>query len=296
MPHKALSISVSKTITLHVLLSTPPKPPKHPTLLLLHFWGGSNQTFQPAISLLKDNYNIIVPSLRGWGQSSRPSDTQAYRAADYAKDIVSLLRTLQTEQPDILTGGIVLAGHSMGGKIAQILLTDAEVVAPLVKGMVLIAPAPAGSFALPEAMQEQQIHAYDSAESATFAVENVLLGRADNVTEAVRAGIVSDAISGSREARAAWPEFGMAEDFEDAVMKSVSAYSSTGGARLQVLVIVGELDRVETPANVESRVAMRLRDAGAEVETALLSGVGHLIPLEAPERMASAIASFLARL
>lgn len=295
MPAKELLITVSTNdIKLHVLLSTPQTPSTRPALLLLHFWGGSNRTYQPAVNLLADNYNIIAPSLRGWGQSTKPDNAQAYRIADYAADIVSLLQELQSSQPHILVNGVALIGHSMGGKLAQVLLTYTE-LAPLVKGVILIAPAPSGSFALPEDMREQQIHAYDNRESALFVVENVLLGKADNVTEATRIGVASDAVSGSPGARAAWPKYGMGEDYENSVVNSIKGYKSSHGA-FKVLIIVGELDRVEAPANVENRIAVVLRNAGADVQTRLLSSIGHLIPLEAPRSMVSALSSFVERL
>lgn len=47
-----------------------------PTLLLLHFWGGSKRTWRRVVEELKDECNVIAPSLRGWGRSSRPMDPQ----------------------------------------------------------------------------------------------------------------------------------------------------------------------------------------------------------------------------
>ncbi|KAF2493670.1 alpha/beta-hydrolase [Lophium mytilinum] len=291
MSSEEFPIPISPSITLHTLLSAPSQSSDRPALLLLHFWGGSNRIYQPSISLLQARYPIIAPSLRGWGTSSAPADATAYRITDYAADIVALLLHLQMEHPTLLANGIVIAGHSMGGKLAQVLLSYKE-VAPLVRGLVLIAPAPAGRFALPDDMREQQIHAYDSIESASFVVENVLLGKAESVSKAAKKELAEGMVAGSPGARAAWPEYGMAEDYERAVVESVEQYQR-GRGQLKVLVIVGELDRVEEPGNVESRVAVALRNTGADVKMDRMTGVGHLVPLEAPETMASAITAFV---
>ncbi|KAF2801290.1 alpha/beta-hydrolase [Mytilinidion resinicola] len=291
MSSQELSIPISPSITLHTLVSTPAQPSSRPSLLLLHFWGGSHHTYHPSISLLQDHYQIIAPSLRGWGMSSAPVDVTAYRIVDYVADIVALLLHLNTQQLALSANGVIVVGHSMGGKLAQVLLNNVE-VASLVRGLILIAPAPAGSFALSENMRAQQIHAYDSVESASFVVENVLLGEAENVTEATRVDLAKGMVAGSPGARAAWPEYGMAEDYERAVVGSVERYQREQGV-LKVLIIAGELDRVEEPGNVESRVAVVLRNSGADVKIEQIAGVGHLIPLEAPESMAAAVTAFV---
>ena len=291
MPLKELLVAISNEISLHVLLSTPQRPSNSPALLLLHFWGGSNRTYRPVINLLEDKYSIIAPSLRGWGQSTKLDNARAFRITDYAADVVSLFQGIQSSRPDLLANGVVLVGHSMGGKIAQLLPTYTELAA-LVKGVILVAPAPAGSFALPESMREQQIHAYDEIGSASFVIENLLLGKPNNITEDTFKEAASDAVSGNSCARAAWPGYGMAEDYEGTVVDGIIKYK-TAGSSPKVLIIVGELDHVETPANVERRVASVLRDAGADVKTVLLPDIGHLVPLEAPQSMATALTLFV---
>ncbi|KAK0259349.1 hypothetical protein LTR35_018106 [Friedmanniomyces endolithicus] len=215
------TIQVSEDIHLHTIISTPNQPtsPARPALVLFHFWGGANNTYRPLITHLCSDFALIVPSLRGWGESSRPTNPGAYRTADYGADIVALLQKLNSDSPELFSNGVVLVGHSMGAKIAQLLLTQQHLLPPSVmtRGMVLLAPAPAGSHSLPPEMRKQQVHAYDNAASAEFVVRNVLLGRLDAVSDRVVGEIVADAVTGSEGARAAWPGYGMGEDFEDAV-------------------------------------------------------------------------------
>lgn len=236
---------------------------------------------------LEDEFNSIAPSLRGWGQSSKPSRSNAYRILDHAADIDGLIQGFRTQQPHLFAHGIILVGHSMGGKIAQLLLASLADYS-LVKGLVLVAPAPSGGFALPEDMREQQVHAYDNNDSATFVMENVLLGKPDKVDQNM---LAEDATSGSPEAKAAWPAYGMAEDHEHTVVAALKRYSHEAQIP-RILVVAGELDRVETPENIEKRVSKVLSDAGASVQTVTLQDVGHLIPVEAPELLSQAVSRF----
>lgn len=278
-------------ITLHTTINTAEAGNRRPTLLLLHFWGGSNRTFSPLILQLQHEFNIIAPSLRGWGRSSKPEDPGAYRIADWVEDIVQLIAYMQTARPTLLANGLFLVGHSIGGKIAQVLLSRPE-VGGILKGLVLLAPAPAGSFRLPtREMQEQQMHAFDDTDSARFVVENVLLGYPTAVSESKIAALAADGVCGGAGVKKALPNYGMVEDYEDVVKEAVE--SKCRGGTLKMLVIVGSLDRVEVPANVQERVVNMLRDGGAKVTLKTLDDVGHLMPVEAPQMLAECTVNFL---
>ncbi|KAF7193689.1 Soluble epoxide hydrolase [Pseudocercospora fuligena] len=287
MPSQTTLIPVAEHLSLHTHISTTEKPNERPALLLLHFWGGSYQTYNSVIDRLQDDFNLIAPSLRGWGDSSRPGDDDAYTTRDYADDIVHLINSLHSSQPGFFTNGLVVIGHSMGGKIAQLLLASGDVPQDLIRVLVLLAPAPVRSFRLPEDMRKQQIHAYGSEPSASFVIENVLLGKPSNITAALRSEMASTACSGSLGARMAWPEYGMSEEYEDFVLAAIHGRKERQALRM--LVLVGELDRVETPENVRKNVAEPMMHVGVDVSIEVLEGVGHLLPVEAPDAVAEAI-------
>ena len=178
-------------------------------------------------------------------------------------------------------------GHSMGGKVAQYLL--ATRLRGLVRGLVLVAPAPASGFALPEAMKEQQLHAYDSLDSARFVISNVLLSSHTAVSASELEALAEDAVSWSPEAKAAWPGYAMAEDLQSEVCASLEVNS----AALPVLVVVGQDDRVETAQNVEEMVVQVLEEAGASLKAEHFERVGHLVPVEAAERLSRVIGHFV---
>ena len=141
-------------------------------------------------------------------------------------------------------------------------------------------------------MRGQQIHAYDSAESAGGVVANVLLGKPDNVSPEAREGLVQDAVSGAAGARGAWPAYGMGEEYERWFVEEVTERVRAGTCP-RFLVVAGELDRVETPEAVEAKVVDVIKKAGAEVQSSVLPGIGHLSPVEAPEGLAEAIGEFV---
>ncbi|TVY52268.1 putative 2-succinyl-6-hydroxy-2,4-cyclohexadiene-1-carboxylate synthase, partial [Lachnellula cervina] len=222
-----LSPSTSLEVTTYNL------PTTTPSLIFLHFWGGSSQTYNQVISHLPTHHSISI-SFRGWGHSTGPQDPSAYSIHTLASDIESLI-------PSLNTTDFLLIGHSMGGKVAQ-LLAGRNIFGARLKGVVLLAPAPPTPFQLPKEMREQQRTAFCSAESAEFVVRNVLTAR-PLADETVRM-LVEDMVRGNRCAREAWPGYGMGEDV-------------LGDARrvaVPVLVVGGERDRVETVERLESEV------------------------------------------
>ena len=87
-----------------------------PTLLLLHGWPEFWLTWQPIMERLRDNYTLIAPDLRGFGDSSKPEEN--FGPADHAADVIALLDAL-----DIQKAGIV--GHDVGGAVIQALARKA---------------------------------------------------------------------------------------------------------------------------------------------------------------------------
>ncbi|KAK4554719.1 hypothetical protein LTR86_008221 [Recurvomyces mirabilis] len=295
MPYTESLVPVAEGVNLHTLIFEPQGPSQAPALLLLHFCGGSNTTFLPLAKNLSTKHTVIISSLRGYGRSSRPTNPEAYHLTNYASDIVTLLDKLARSEPSLLEHGLVLIGHSMGGKLAQYLLTQSRVVS-LVKGLVLLAPAPAGPFTLPPEMKRQQVQAFQDPTTARYVVENVLLGSDARVnrtiTQEQKESLVDDIVHASAEAKAAWPSYGMAEDYERVVCDAFVEYVCEHDG-LHVLVIVGREDRVETIESVRERTVDVLAAVGAKVDLHIIERVGHLLPVEAPGAVGVLIDGFL---
>jgi pimeloyl-ACP methyl ester carboxylesterase len=78
-----------------------------PTLIFLHYWGGSARTWASAVRLLEPKFRCIAYDQRGWGSSDAPSD--GYHLKNLADDAYLLIQTLGMKQ-------YVLVGHSMEGR------------------------------------------------------------------------------------------------------------------------------------------------------------------------------------
>jgi 3-oxoadipate enol-lactonase len=78
-------------------------------LMLIHGFPLDHTTWNDTTLLLKNDYDIILPDLRGFGQSSTVETP--YTMSDMADDLAGLLDHLKIEK-------IALAGHSMGGYVA----------------------------------------------------------------------------------------------------------------------------------------------------------------------------------
>ena len=242
-----------------------------PALIFLHYWGGSSRTWAPVIERLCAAQRCIAVDFRGWGESGKnPTD---YRLETLAEDILALLENLRLTR-------FVLVGHSMGGKVAQIVATRRP--AGLTQ-LVLIAPAPPTALAVPADKQQSYIDNYSSPKGVERALD--LLSPPDGADHyrqrllAYRQQIIEDTLTGSIGAKRAWPEQGMGEDIAAAVATIA----------VPVHIIVGSADTVEQEAS--------LRNAFNSVLPAttftVLPGVGHVASLEAPAEVADAIRSAL---
>ena len=162
----------------------------------------------------------------------------------------------------------------MGGKVAQLIAGRGQV--KRLKGVVLLAPAPPTPLVLPPEMKEQQRVAYSSPQSAEHVLRNVL--SSSQLSRETVAMLVEDMIKGNELAKAAWPNYAMAEDIVEDARK----------INLPVLVIAGALDRVETRERLEGEVLGNLKGA----EMVFVEGVGHLLPVEAPGEVARFVEEF----
>ncbi len=236
-----------------------------PTLVFLHYWGGSGRTWTQVIDALADRFRCVAIDLRGWGRSGR--DAEDYSLFAQAGDVEEIIAALDLKD-------VVLVGHSMGGKIAQILAAQSL---PVVRGVVLVAPAPPTPIYLPEDQKRTMLESYASPEGVQGALQ-ILTNRP--LMEEQRRQVIEDTIGGAQGAKLAWISEGMTLDISD-LAKAISA---------PVYVVMGSADQVEREADLRETLMPLLRDARFEI----LEGVGHLSPLEAPRSVAEAISDFLA--
>ena len=79
-------------------------------VLFLHGITDSLHSFEPVLSHLPASIRAFALSQRGHGDSDRPAS--GYQPSDFAADVLAFMDSLKLEQA-------VIAGHSMGSRIAQ---------------------------------------------------------------------------------------------------------------------------------------------------------------------------------
>ena len=81
-------------------------------VVFLHGWGDAGSTFQFVIDELKQDWFVIAPDWRGFGESR--IDAESYWFPDYLADLDAIL---QIYSPD---AAVRLVGHSMGANVATL--------------------------------------------------------------------------------------------------------------------------------------------------------------------------------
>ena len=235
-------------------------------LVFLHYYGGSARTWDAVADELADRYRIVATDHRGWGDSEAPADH--YGIADLAADAEGVIEALGLRR-------YVLIGHSMGGKVAQLIASRRP---NGLEGLVLVAPSPPSPMLLSDAQRATLAGAYQTRESVEFVIDHVLTAKPLNA--AYREQVIEDSLRGAPQAKSAWPELAMREDIT----------AATTSIEAPTIVISGELDQVDRIATLQAELLPRIPHAAMYV----LPGTGHLSPLEAPAEVARLIARFVA--
>ena len=91
-----------------------------PALLLLHGFPQSHVMWQRVAQVLQHGFYVVVPDLRGYGDSARPQGVAQhanYSKRSMAQDMVELMQALGQPQ-------FYLCGHDRGGRVAHRLALD----------------------------------------------------------------------------------------------------------------------------------------------------------------------------
>lgn len=233
-------------------------------LVLLHGYPLDHTIWKEVVPLLEDDFDLILPDLRGFGQSDLVQEQ--YSIADMAVDVAALLDELGIEKTYI-------AGHSMGGYISLAFVRNYP---ERVLGLGLIASQALGD------TPERRDGRYASAEEIMRTgvgpvVENMTpkLTPNEEVQAAVRPVISEQQPVGLANAMKA-----MAERLDSTLV--VPAFP------FPVVLVHGTADEL-IPVDRAREIKAALKPAYL-VE---LSGVGHMPMLEDPRETAETLRKFL---
>jgi pimeloyl-ACP methyl ester carboxylesterase len=168
-----------------------------PALVFLHYWGGSRRTWSGVVEQLSDRFRCIAVDLRGWGKSDRHNED--YNLFTQADDIEGVIEELNLMD-------FVLVGHSMGGKIAQILAGRRP---DGLRAVVLVAPAPPTPLNVPDTQKQSILNSYTTPEGIGDVLKVI---SHKPLTLAQRLQVTEDTLGGAQAAKVAWLSHGMGLD------------------------------------------------------------------------------------
>lgn len=82
------------------------------TLLLMHGWGGSTESWIPVIRDFSDHYRVIAVDFPGFGKSPEPD--KGWSVTEYAELTLAFIHSLNVENVDVIA-------HSFGGRVALLM-------------------------------------------------------------------------------------------------------------------------------------------------------------------------------
>lgn len=238
-----------------------------PPLLLIHGFPLDGRMWQRIIPLLERSYRLIVPDLRGFGESQ---PTRKASMARYADDVALLLDHLGHTSP------VIVMGLSMGGYVAfEFMRRHGERLSAVILADTRVEP--------------------DTREAAS--------GRRDDARRVLSEGtrfliekmlpkVFGPELDGTT--RQAWFERMAAQPAEGvasaliALADRVDSTSTLGTFDKPVLIVVGADDAITTPAGGRAMAALNPRAHFVEIP-----GSGHVPPIEQPVAFASAVREFL---
>jgi pimeloyl-ACP methyl ester carboxylesterase len=261
-----------------------------PAVLLLHGWPGDRTDYREVVPLVAAAADVIVPDLRGFGESDKHAADPAaqYSAAAQARSLTGLIG-------ELALGPVVLAGYDIGSRIAQAIVRDRP---DLVRALVVAPPLPGiGDRILTAAAQREfWYQAFHHLELSTRLV--------DGQPEAVRAYL--------RHFWSHWsgPDYQPSGAHLDhlvsvygapgAFAASIAWYRAGAGSVAASLAEQAPApgDRIAVPATVlwpehdplfPREWSDRIGEFFAAAELTWLDGAGHFSPLEAPVPFAAAV-------
>lgn len=242
-------------VTLACLLS---ETENKPVLMFLHGASSTNEVWRDQWLYFKDRTKVIIPDLPGHGDSSGNSCDSVEAYAD------TVIRLAQRLHP----GRFVLAGHSMGGAIAQrIAVMHPELLA----GLVLVATG-ARLKVMPQVFSAIETNYDQYIELATS------FSMAETADEQKK-HLFREVLYRSSP-KTAYDDFSACNKFD--VMNAIE------GIKIKTLIIAGNKD-VTTPLKYSQYLNQKITDSRLEI----IDGAGHMVMMEKPDQVNKAIEGFV---
>ena len=233
-------------------------------LTLLHGYPLDHRLWADVVPILKQSCRVILPDLRGHGQSPAPKGP--YTMREMAEDVVAMLDGLEIQQTYI-------AGHSMGGYVAIAL---AKYFPERLLGLALTA-----SHAYADSAEKKQSRLDSIARIKKEGVTQIFSTMSDKLTYNKRiAERVQEIIAGANAEGAMGILMAMAE--------RPDSITVLANLKKPVLIIAGKDDQI-IPIETSRKMAREIKTPRF-IE---ISGAGHVPMFDQPEKTAEALLSVI---
>ena len=229
-------------------------------LVLLHGFPLDHSLWDEVVPLLEGNFDVILPDLRGFGESSTVDSP--YSMDDYASDIAGLLDQLGIQRAAI-------AGHSMGGYVA---LAFARLYPERVSGLGLVS-----SQALADPPERKEGRYKSAAEVSENGIGSVVATMTPKFTADAKLQSYARA-SMERQKPAAY--IGALK----AMAERPDSTSLLASFNFPVVIVHGEADSL-----IPIDRAREVKTALPQAHLVEIPGAGHMPMLEANEKTAEAL-------
>ena len=259
-----------------------------PPVLLLHGWPGDRTDYRAVTPLVSSAADVIVPDLRGFGESDKHPDDPArqYNAPAQARSVTGLIS-------ELALGPVVIGGYDIGSRIAQAIARERP---ELVRALVIAPPLPGigDRILAPEAQREFWYQAFHQLEVCTELID----GRPDAVRAYLRHFWSHWSGPGYRPGEDALDHLVSVYGAPGAFAASIAWYRAGAGSVAAALAEQAPAAKIAVPAAVlwpehdplfPRAWSDRVGEFFAAARVSWLDGAGHFSPLEAPGPFAAAV-------
>lgn len=229
-------------------------------VLLLHGFPFDRTIWEPVVPMLRDHARLILPDLRGYGQS--PVTDDVYTMRMQAEDVARLMDDLEIEKA-------VLVGHSMGGYIS---LAFAHTYPQRLLGLGLVATHAAAD--TPERRQTRNKTAESVKHKGARVVASSMVKTLTPKQELIEP--ITNLILKAAPAGIVGALKGMAE--------RPDMTGTLSQINVPALTLYGTADQLLTRDRVEMMVQMLPKGWMVEIPNA-----GHMLMMEEPQQVADAL-------
>lgn len=258
-------------------------------IVLLHGWPGDRHDYRAVLPLLSGR-RVIVPDLRGFGATTGPTDADPteFGADGQARSVIALIEALAD-------GPVLLGGYDVGSRTSQAV---AKARPDLVRGMVISPPVPGAGTRILEPASQSEFW-YQSFHRLPLA-QRLLDGSPRAVREYLEhfwthwsgPDYTPDAAELDRTAA----DYGRPGAF----VASINWYRSGSGAVARAVAeeTPDPADRIAVPTTLlwpehdplfPRAWSDHVDDWFSHADLRPVDGIGHFVPLEAPQVFADAL-------